>query len=90
MSDHPPFTCPRCERTSHNENDARAGYCGACYEVTDPPTWWRGQRWWLRGEEVHCYDPDAELWVRWPRALIELDHFDLFVRLLEARARLTL
>jgi hypothetical protein len=28
------FTCPKCERTSHNSNDARAGYCGACHEFT--------------------------------------------------------
>jgi hypothetical protein len=28
------FTCPRCGRTSHNPNDAREGYCGACHEWT--------------------------------------------------------
>ena len=31
----PPFTCPRCGRTSWNEHDAEAGYCGACH-------WWTG------------------------------------------------
>ena len=28
------YTCPRCGRTSHNENDAREGYCGACHDWT--------------------------------------------------------
>lgn len=28
------FTCPRCERTSYNPNDAVAGYCGACHDWT--------------------------------------------------------
>lgn len=27
------FTCPRCSATSHNPNDVRYGYCGACH-------WW--------------------------------------------------
>lgn len=26
------FTCPKCFRTSHNPNDARERYCGACHE----------------------------------------------------------
>lgn len=26
------FTCPKCKRTSHNPNDARERYCGACHE----------------------------------------------------------
>lgn len=25
------FTCPDCGRTSHNPNDARERYCGACH-----------------------------------------------------------
>lgn len=28
------FTCPRCQRTSHNLNDFREGYCGACHDFT--------------------------------------------------------
>src|SRR3954447_5353986 len=28
------FTCPRCGRTSHNPNDEREGYCGACHGWT--------------------------------------------------------
>lgn len=30
----PTFTCPRCRRTSHNPNDVREGYCGACHDWT--------------------------------------------------------
>lgn len=30
-----PFTCPRCGAVSHNPNDIRARYCGACH-------WWTG------------------------------------------------
>ena len=30
------FSCPRCGRTSHNPNDAREGYCGACHAWTAP------------------------------------------------------
>lgn len=26
------FTCPKCFRVSHNPNDARERYCGACHE----------------------------------------------------------
>jgi hypothetical protein len=26
----PPFTCPKCGRTSHNPNDAKWCYCGVC------------------------------------------------------------
>lgn len=29
------FTCPRCAAVSHNPNDEREGYCGACH-------WWTG------------------------------------------------
>jgi hypothetical protein len=32
-----PFTCPRCQRTSYNPNDAREGYCGACHDWTSRP-----------------------------------------------------
>lgn len=28
------FTCPRCGRTSHNPEDARHGWCGACNDQT--------------------------------------------------------
>lgn len=28
------FTCTLCWRTSHNPNDARAGYCGRCHQYT--------------------------------------------------------
>ena len=28
----PSFTCPKCGRTSHNLNDVRERYCGACHE----------------------------------------------------------
>lgn len=28
------FRCPRCSRVSHNPNDRRAGYCGACHDWT--------------------------------------------------------
>lgn len=28
------ITCPRCGRTSHNPNDVREGYCGACHDWT--------------------------------------------------------
>lgn len=27
----PGYTCPRCGRTSHNPNDVRERYCGACH-----------------------------------------------------------
>jgi len=27
-----PFTCPDCQRTSHNPNDERYRYCGACHK----------------------------------------------------------
>lgn len=30
-------TCPRCWATSHNPNDVREGYCGACHEWTLRP-----------------------------------------------------
>jgi hypothetical protein len=29
------YTCPRCHRTSHNPNDARWRYCGACHRFED-------------------------------------------------------
>jgi hypothetical protein len=32
----PSITCPRCSRTSYNENDIREGYCGACHDWTTP------------------------------------------------------
>lgn len=32
------FTCPRCGRTSHNPNDEREGYCGACHDWTGTPS----------------------------------------------------
>lgn len=32
------FTCPRCGRTSHNPNDEREGYCGACSDWTGRPS----------------------------------------------------
>lgn len=28
------FRCPRCGKVSHNENDAKFGYCGACHDFT--------------------------------------------------------
>ena len=28
------FTCPVCKRVSHNPNDLREGYCGACHDFT--------------------------------------------------------
>jgi hypothetical protein len=31
------ITCPRCGRTSHNPNDVREGYCGACHDWTTTP-----------------------------------------------------
>ena len=31
------FTCPRCGRTSHNPDDLREGYCGACHDWTGVP-----------------------------------------------------
>lgn len=30
------FTCPRCLKTSHNPNDEREGYCGACHDWVAP------------------------------------------------------
>jgi hypothetical protein len=30
----PSITCPDCGRTSHNPNDVREGYCGACHAWT--------------------------------------------------------
>jgi ribosomal protein L37E len=30
----PPFTCPRCGRTSHHPKDAETGYCGNCHAFT--------------------------------------------------------
>jgi hypothetical protein len=41
------FTCPCCGRVSHNENDEREGYCGAC-------CWWTGNP-----ELAGQHDPDA-------------------------------
>lgn len=38
---HETYTCPRCMKTSHNPNDARHRWCGACNrfesEVGPPP-----------------------------------------------------
>jgi hypothetical protein len=34
----PPFTCPRCGRTSHHPDDSREGYCGACHDFTGQST----------------------------------------------------
>lgn len=31
------FTCPRCQRTSHNPGDVAEGYCGACHDWTGQP-----------------------------------------------------
>ena len=31
----PSITCPRCGRTSWNENDVRERYCGACHQFHD-------------------------------------------------------
>jgi hypothetical protein len=28
------FTCPKCQRTSHNPNDEANGFCGACDDFT--------------------------------------------------------
>lgn len=33
------FTCPRCERTSHNPTDAAEGYCGHCHDWTATGHW---------------------------------------------------
>lgn len=33
-----PFTCPRCQRTSHHPDDKRYGYCGACHAYTGEPS----------------------------------------------------
>jgi hypothetical protein len=30
------FTCPRCNRTSHNKMDVKEGYCGYCHDWTGP------------------------------------------------------
>lgn len=32
--------CPECRRTSHNPNDVREGYCGACAWWTSVPGLW--------------------------------------------------
>lgn len=29
------ITCPQCGRTSHNPNDVREKYCGACHQYHD-------------------------------------------------------
>ncbi|MEW2636431.1 hypothetical protein AB0903_33545 [Streptomyces sp. NPDC048389] len=29
-----PFTCPRCNRTSHHPDDKRHGYCANCHDHT--------------------------------------------------------
>lgn len=34
----PSFTCPRCQRTSHNPSDVDHGYCGACHAFTRDPS----------------------------------------------------
>lgn len=31
-----PFTCPRCNRTSHHPQDREYGYCANCHDYTDP------------------------------------------------------
>lgn len=36
------FVCPRCKRVSHNRNDAREGYCGACHARTARPLYYAG------------------------------------------------
>lgn len=28
------FRCPKCNKVSHNPNDKREGYCGACHAYT--------------------------------------------------------
>jgi hypothetical protein len=28
------YRCPRCGKTSHSEQDAKHGYCGACHDFT--------------------------------------------------------
>jgi len=33
----PSITCPRCQMTSHNPNDALTGYCGNCHDFTSSP-----------------------------------------------------
>lgn len=30
----PTFTCPKCGMVSHNPNDLKEGYCGACHAYT--------------------------------------------------------
>lgn len=34
-ADWPSITCPQCRRTSHNPNDVRERYCGACRQYHD-------------------------------------------------------
>lgn len=31
---HPPFTCPKCQRTSMHPQDLRQGYCANCRDFT--------------------------------------------------------
>lgn len=31
----PSYTCPRCGAISHNPNDLRERYCGACHKFED-------------------------------------------------------
>lgn len=31
------FTCPQCGKTSHNPNDVRESYCGACHKFQAAP-----------------------------------------------------
>ena len=33
------FTCPSCGAVSHNHNDIRERYCGACHQFKDVPPW---------------------------------------------------
>jgi ribosomal protein L37E len=53
VTDAATFTCPRCGRTSHNPNDAREGYCGACHD-------WTGEDDWLAAENQRHEDEMAQ------------------------------
>lgn len=38
------FVCPRCGMVSHNPEDYRTGYCGACHDFTAPAPPFEGYR----------------------------------------------
>jgi hypothetical protein len=62
------FTCPRCKRTTPNENDVRAGYCPGCHDWTGQGTCCPGcgqhARLQIIGSQAMCGNEDCRV-VMW-------------------------